>query len=68
MEKRKQTFSLGKKTFYFQIKSESPFSYEKEKNIYINVDTTANLLSPTSPLEDPSQDCACGRHRAWSSL
>ena len=41
MEKRKkETFSLEKKTFYFQIKPDSPFSNEKEGK---NVDTTTKL-------------------------
>ena len=46
MEKRKKkTFSLEKKIFWFQMKSDSPFSNEKEKK---NVDTTSKRPLSTS--------------------
>ena len=66
MEKRKVIFFREKDILLPNKKWVSFFLWKRKKKI--NVDTTAKLLSPTSPLEDPSQDCAYGRHRARSPL
>ena len=44
-KRKKETFSLEKKTFYFQIKTDYPFSNEEEGK---NVDPTTKLPLSTS--------------------